>query len=208
MGKLFAIDGKLINFLNKVADLVLLNLIWLICCIPVVTIGAATTALYYVSLKIAKGEEPYVVRNFFHSFKENFRQSTVVWLMFMATGIVLYFDFYFCSHMQSGVAKALFVPLVLAAFLLSATVSYIFPVLACFKNSTKKVFKNSLRMAIGYLPYTLLILVLSSGPIILLVLSGGQFILAVFADIVIGVSLFAWMNAHIFNKLFQRYLPE
>ncbi|MDU5109913.1 MAG: YesL family protein [Clostridium sp.] len=208
MEKIFAIDGKLYNFLSKVGDLTLLNILWIICCIPVFTIGASTTALYYVLMKIEKGEDPYIFRSFFHSFKENFLQATIVWGIIVLVSAILYFDFYFSSHVQSGVAKLLVIPFILIAFFLLSTTCYVFPVMSFFKNSIKKTIINSFKMSIAHLPYTILIIIFALGPWGGIFLPSQNFMLAVFIDIVIGFSLFAWLSTHIFQKLFERYIPK
>ncbi|MGN1184899.1 MAG: DUF624 domain-containing protein, partial [Oliverpabstia sp.] len=76
MNNLFNPDNKFFTFMGKVADLMILNLLCIVCCLPIVTAGASITALYYVTLKIARNEETYIARGFFHSFKENFKQAT------------------------------------------------------------------------------------------------------------------------------------
>ena len=73
--KIFDLDSPLMNVLNKMADLMWLNILTLICCIPVITAGAALTSMHYVALKIVRNEESYITRSFFKSFKTNFRQA-------------------------------------------------------------------------------------------------------------------------------------
>ena len=68
MNRLFSLDGKLFHILSRIADLILLNVLWLLSSLPIITIGASTTALYYVMLKIVKNEDSYIIRSFFHSF--------------------------------------------------------------------------------------------------------------------------------------------
>lgn len=204
MGRLFSMDGKLSNVMGKIADLVLLNILWLLCCIPIVTIGASTTALYYVMLKMVKNEEAYVCSSFFHSFKENFKQSTFIWAITLLIGTILYFDVYFISHVQTGASKIMFVLFLLVGILLLMMTSYVFPILAFFKNSTKGAVKNALLMAVGHLPYTVVIVVAGMLPV--LILFAGNLLAALFIDIIIGVSLAAWINAHIFSKLFEWYM--
>ena len=206
MQRIFAMDGKVVNFLNKVADLVLLNILWLICCVPIVTIGASTTAFSYVLLKMVRDEESYLFSTFFRVFKENFKQSTVVWVIFILIGAVLYLDFYVVGIMTGGVKSILLTLFFMILFLVAATMFYVFPVMAFFENSTKKVFKNSFYMALAHLPYTLLIVVINLCPVILLIF--GNFIAAGFVDAVIGFALAGWINAHIFRKLFDRYLKK
>ncbi len=76
MNRFFNMDNKFFVFMGRVADLLLLNFLCILCCIPVVTAGASITALYYVTLKMARDEESYIARSFFHSFKQNFKQAT------------------------------------------------------------------------------------------------------------------------------------
>ena len=79
MRSFFDLDNPFIQFLNRLTDVVILNVICLICCIPIVTIGTSITALHYVTMKMARNEEGYIVRDFFKSFRENFRQSAIIW---------------------------------------------------------------------------------------------------------------------------------
>ena len=72
--KIFDLDSPLMNVLNKMADLMWLNILTLICCIPIITAGAAFTSMHYVALKIVRNEESYITRSFFKSFKTNFVQ--------------------------------------------------------------------------------------------------------------------------------------
>lgn len=208
IGGLFSPDGKLFQILSRFADLVILNLLWLICCIPIVTAGASMTALYYVLLKMVKGEESYIVKSFFHSFAENFKQATLIWGMFLGVGCLLYFDFYFCSHVGGDGMKILFIPFALIGALTIMALCYVFPVLSFFNNSIKKTLKNSILMAVAYLPYTVLIVGVTFMPVILLVVIPGGMVLGMFIDVVIGVAGFGWLNACIFQKLFVRYIPK
>lgn len=204
MSRLFEIDGKLFNAMSKIADLVMLNLLWLVCCLPIVTIGASTSALHCVTLKMARNEDTYICSSFFHSLKENMKQSLIIWGAFLAIGVVLYFDFYAVGHTGEGMVKLSVIPLILITFLLVMTACYVFPILAFFKNSLKGAVKNALLMALAHLPYTLLILAVYACPLLLLFTK--NLVLAVFIDLVIGFSLAAWVNSHLFRKLFDRYI--
>lgn len=208
MEGIFSVDGKAFNFFSRMSDLVILNLLWLVCCIPVVTIGASTTALYAVVIKMVKDEESYVIRSFFSSFRENFKQATVIWGILLAVASLLYFDFYFSSHAPVAGAGLLFIPFAVAAILMVLTSLYVFPIQAVFKNSIKKTLKNSLYMALAHLPFSLLIGLLTTGPCAVLFLLSEKITLAIFVNLVIGIAFFAWANAHIFVKIFDRYMPK
>ena len=92
---LFNYDNPVWRFIGKLGDLILLNILWIVCSIPIVTAGAATTAVYYVTLKLVRDENDGTIKNFFHSFKENFVQSTIIWVILLAAGALLAFDFWF-----------------------------------------------------------------------------------------------------------------
>ena len=96
--KLFSMDGKFLETFNKITDLVTLNILWLLCCIPIITIGASTSALYQVTLQIAENRDSYITKEFFKAFRENFRQATIVWLAGIVTGFVLLSDMFIISH--------------------------------------------------------------------------------------------------------------
>lgn len=206
MGRLFAVDGKLVTMLSKIADLVILNLLFLLCSLPVVTIGASSTALYGVTLKMARNEDSYPCSSFFRAFKENFKQATGIWAGILAAAGILYFDFYFSGHMAGAGAKLLAIPLGLAAFLTCLLYSYVFPILSYFENSTKKAVKNALLMGIAYLPYSAVILLVNFCPFLLLF--GGKIVIAAFWDVVIGFALASYANAHLFRKLFDKVTPK
>ena len=97
---LFNYDNPVWRFIGKLGDLVLLNLLWVICCIPVFTAGAATTAVYYVTLKLVRDDDGSTIKSFFHSFTQNFKQATAIWLMILVAGGLLGFDLWF---LMSGV---------------------------------------------------------------------------------------------------------
>ncbi len=153
MRALFDIDGPAMRFATKLAYSAYLNILWFICCLPVFTVGASTTALFYVSLKVVKDEESRLTRAFFRSFKENFRQATTIWLILLAAGLVLGLDGYVFYHMRFdsvlwALGTAVFI-VILAAY--AIILMYIFPLLARFDNTIKAMFKNALMIGMRFL---------------------------------------------------------
>ena len=137
-------EGPVMSFITKITYSAYLNLLWLICCLPIVTAGASTTALFYVTLKVAKNEEGSLTKSFFHSFRENFRQATVIWMILLAVGIVLGIDGYIFYHMRFEnafwtVATAVFL---IAAAAYAIILMYIFPLLARFDNTTDMLYQH------------------------------------------------------------------
>ena len=162
MRNLLSPEGPLMSLLTKIAYSAYLNVLWFICCLPIVTAGASTTALFYVTLKVAKNEEGRLTRAFFHSFKENFRQATKIWLILLALGIALAFDGYVFYHMRFEnvlwtIGTAVFI-VALVAY--AIVLMYIFPLLARFNNTTFAMFKNAIMIGMRFLLCTALMAVI------------------------------------------------
>lgn len=158
MTDLFNVDGPVLQFVNKIVYSVYLNILWFLCFIPVITVGASTTALFYVTLKIAKNEEGNITKAFFHSFRQNFRQGTLIWLILLALRIILGVDGYVLYHMRF---ENLFWTLCTAVFCVAAiayaiVLMYIFPLLARFDNTTGAMFKSALFIGVRFLFCTVL----------------------------------------------------
>ena len=164
----FSLDSKFSQIMSRVFDLMMLNIIFLIMCIPIVTIGANFTAMYYVTLKMIKNEETYIFRTYWKSFRENFKQATAVWLIMLAILIVLILDLLLVMNMSGAITYLRFVFLVLI-FFEAMVLSYIFPVLSRFDNTVKNTIKNSMLMAIRHLPWTIMILLVNISPMLIYV---------------------------------------
>lgn len=158
MNQLFNPDSPVMRFITKIVNSVYLNILWFLCCLPIVTAGASTTALFYVTLKMAKNEEGNLAKEFFHSFKENFRQGTKIWLILLGIGIAMAFDGYVLYHMRftnvfwTGTTAVFLVALAAYAIVLM----YIFPLLARFDNTITAMFKNSIMIGMRFLLCTAL----------------------------------------------------
>lgn len=156
--RFFSYDSKFGQIMVKLTYGTVLNMLWLVCCLPVFTVGASTTALYYAALKMAKGEESYPMRMFFHAFKENFRQATVVWLIMLPIGCLLAGDGYIVYHLRAAStgAAGVFWTLLLAVLIAAAVVyvivyTFVFPLVASVSNTTFNMFKNALFIGCRYL---------------------------------------------------------
>lgn len=204
MRGLFSIDGPVMTFLNKAADLVILNVLYLICCVPIVTIGAATTALYYVSLRMAKEEEGYVAKDFFRSFKENFKQSTIIWLILLCIGLVVGGEFILINRMEGSLVTVVQCIVYIGVLLFSFEFLYVFPVLARFENTIKNTMKNALFISILQIPKTLVMLIFCIIPIYLL-LSSLKWLPLVVA---LGFSIVSYTNACIMGPIFKKFEPK
>lgn len=160
MREFFNYDGPFFNTLNKITDLVWLNILWIICCLPLFTIGASTTALFYVTTHMAKDEGSGVTKTFFREFKRNFKQSTGLWLIIVLIGAVLFTDLYIVIYELKFPQPfdTVFVCVnYLLLFVYILTVIYVFPLQCKFENKVKHTLKNALILGIGHLPQSIVI---------------------------------------------------
>lgn len=198
--KLFDLDSPLISVLNKVADLMWLNILTLICCIPVITAGASFTALHYMALKIVRNEECYITRGYFKSFKENFKQATLIWLMLLLAIGIIAGDFYIITKTEMELNNIIKIIIMISAILVLFTATFVFPTLAKFDNPIGRTLKNAFIMSILQFPKTLLMIVLAVVPWI-----AGAFIFQIIPVVMLfGLSAPAWVSAMLYNKFFQK----
>lgn len=196
------IDNPIIQGIGKITDFVILNLLWLICSLPIITIGASTTALYSVMLKLVKNEEGYVVKGFFKAFKENFKQSTLIWLILLLFGIILIVDFSSLKLMPENIAAVLRILFLFMGGLLIGMTVYAFSLQARFENTIRNTLKNALILVFAKLPYTLLIIILTVGPLIVTFLTVRTLIIGLLIWIFIGAALIAWLNSFLLRRIF------
>ncbi len=204
MGKLFDLESPLFSFLNKFADLVYLNILTMICCIPIITIGASMTALNYVVLKMVRNEEGYITRAFFKSFKQNFKQATLIWLILLLIAGILAGDAFIMSYSTVAFPSWFRIALAIVAFIMVFATIHVFPVLAKFDNSIKQTFKNSLFMGILSLPKTILMILCWAVPAVTLIFFFRAFPIV----FLLGISGPAFVGALLYNKTFKRFEPE
>lgn len=198
--KFLNLDSPLMQGLGKMADLMWLNILTLLCCLPIVTIGASLTAMNYMALKIVRNEECYITRGFFKSFKENFKQATLIWLIFLLVILIFAGDFYIMrtSGLEfgdwfQGVLIAMLI-MVLFAFM------YVFPVLAKFENTVFRTIKNAFLMSLMQFPKTILMIIMYAIPIVIFF-----FVLQLMPlALLFGLALPAWLSAKLYNKFFQK----
>ena len=196
--------------MGRAADLFMLNVVFVICCLPVVTIGASLTALHYVTLKMARNEESYIIRSFFKSFKQNFKQSTIINLIMLLIAGVLYFDTNIVRQMGGSMSKVLYIIFIALGIIYLAVFLYIYPVLAKFYNSVKNTFRNAFLMSIMHLPYTILMALITIAPAAIFFIPDFRVqSVAILLFILVGFALLAFINGHFPVKIFDNYIiPE
>lgn len=198
--KFFDFDGPLIQFLNKMADIMWLNILTVICCIPLVTIGASFTAMHYVALKIVRNEEGYITKDFFRSFKQNFVQSTLIWLILLVVAGFLAGDYYIVNKMDVEINNIIRTALWTIALFSAFTAIMVFPVQAKFSNSIAGTIKNAFVIGAIQFPKTILMIIMFFFPVYIYMISLRILPIA----FLFGFSLPAYLSAMLYNKTFMR----
>lgn len=206
----FGYDGPFFTTLNRISDIIILNLLWIVCCIPIITIGASTTALLYVTMKITRGEDAYIVRKFFKSFKENFIQSTLMWLLMLVIGIMLGFNYFFLPNMQglgNAVYTMIFSASCLTALIYGMILVWLFPLQARLENKIKDTYKNAFLLSFRHLPTTLLLMVIVFVPLYVALFR--WFATLFFVWVLFAGSGIAMICSLLYNRIFAIYIkPE
>ena len=159
MSGFFSVDGGLYRFLSRYWDLVKLNFLWMLFSLPIVTMGASTVAAYSVALKMVDDEECYVARSFVKEFKRNWKQGTIMGIIFLAATYAIYLDYEINRVSEEG-SMILIIIGIVSAFIYAAAMLYSFPLLARYENGIIATIQNSMEISRRYFGRTLLIVVL------------------------------------------------
>lgn len=209
MSKLFRMDSPLMRFLTKIADLMVLNILFCVTSIPLITIGASWTALYSVTLKMVRDEEGSVSRSYFRSFRQNFRQATLLWLGVLVVLALLVLDIRVLNGMAGGTAPGLLrVGVEILALLGIMVLQYLFPSLARFEASLADTLKNACMMVLAHLPKTALMTAAAVGAVWITLINNTTIAIGLMVWPLIGFSLMAFGNSGILRRIFDNYVPK
>ena len=203
--KFFRFDSPFWEFFSRVADLVILNVLWLVFSLPIVTIGASTTAMYCVALHLVRGEGSGVVRMFWNSFRLNFRQATLLFFILLIPTVLVCYELWL--YLSGAVTQTLWTGVVfcLPAVLLTLISAYIYPLHAQFDNSIRNTLKNACYLAIGNLPVSLIMAALNLLAPILFLCLPEFFMKSCIFWVAIGAALVAAINSLLLRRIFKKY---
>lgn len=192
------LDSPALGKAEGAADLVIAGFLWLLCSVPVVTIGAASAALYYTVVKVCRRKRGTVVRSFFHSFRQNFRQGIFFSIGYLVYLAVLGFTFFTFFHSAEKGNYGIFLAGVVLAMPFLFTLPYIFPVLSRFGGSMGKLLQYAFHMSVGHFPTTIVLLVLGS-----MVIS-----LCVFIPfcLILLPGVYALLSSFLLERILKRYV--
>ena len=201
---MFSPDSKFMEIFGRITDLVLLNLLFLITCLPVFTIGAAITALYTMCFRLMREEYSGIVRSYFRSFKDNFKQATLIWLLLLVLIVPALYYFTLLFRLEGILRYSAFV-FVLIAVVGLMTASYDFPWISQFENTMVQSLKNALILSISRLPRTAAILAINLMPLIVWFINPELFIQVSFLWVALYFAAAAYMNTGLLWHVFKPY---
>ena len=203
--KFFNYDSPFWSFMSRIADLVILNLLWLLFCIPVFTIGASTAAMYRVTLNQVRGEGGSVVRSFWAAFKLNFKQGVLLFLILLIPTLLVIYELWL--YLSGAVSQSLWMGVMFCfpALLVALIGAYIYPLLAQFDNTIKNTIKNACLLSIGNLPYSIVMAALNLSAPALFVFAPTFFLKTSIFWVLIGSALVAMLNSYLLRKIFKKY---
>lgn len=202
--KLFDYEGPLMSALIYIGELILLNVVYVLCCIPVVTIGAATAAMYKVTLDNANGYSGAVIKRFFEAFKDNFKKATIEWIVMLGVAVFLYIDFQIITQTTFSLIHMVEIVFVIVLFLYLPTLTFVFPIQAYYENTVAKNLKNAVALGIAKFPQSILLIAINYLPVILLIVNITAFFYVVPFWFIIGFSATNQISAYIFRRIFKK----
>ena len=161
-------DTFLTRMLSRLADMVVLSVLWFVCSIPVFTLGAATTALYSVTLEMALGGRPGLLSSFFPAFKRNFFRATAVFLVLLAAGLFIAADLWCALHWDVPFQFALEVLILSGGFFYLLLLTHAFPALAFYEGKPFQVLRTVFLQSLGRGIYSVFVAVVSIFPLLFL----------------------------------------
>lgn len=197
--KLFGLDSIFYKSITKITDILVLNFCWLIASIPIVTIGASTTAAYYVAMKMVKDEEGYIVRTFWKEFKSSFKKSTIIWFVMLFLGAMLYCNYALLGGLKEAPMSLFFVT-ILGTFFYCITFLAVFPLTARYENKVKQTIKNSLFITVRHFVHTLAMLAVIA--VFVLIFWFNYF--TMFFGVILGPGLILFIASSFYLKIFEK----
>lgn len=204
--KFWAIDSPVMRVLGRLGDIIILNMIFVAGCIPVLTIGTSLSALYTVAMKMTRGEDPSVWKEFWKAYKRNFKPATICWLIMAVIAILLFVDFRLIGVLKgSGMYSIMRVVLAVILGTWILMFQYLFPYIARFENGIFATLRNALLLAAAHIPSTIVIVGLSVGSVILTLFTSRSFVVASIIWVFFGFAVLTYVQAFLLCRIFEKY---
>jgi len=205
---LFSPDSRLMKLLTLLGQLMVLNILWLLCCLPVLTIGPSTTALYVLLRRIIRGEPPRLLTDFFRAFRENFLKGFLLNLILLLPMLQMLYFFFMMRTGQIVSGGPLRVFSWIAIVIIGMVWSYVWPLNAWFENSVSQTLKNALLLPVSSPIAGLLVTGLNLCPLIVLYMSLEAYFGLMYFWLTLGGALIAFFNTRLLLAQFRPFMPQ
>lgn len=200
--------SKLFNVLDVLGNLFVLNLVYILFSLPVITIGASTSALYTVTIRMVRKEDGTIWSAFLKAFKINFKKATGIWLIIAASFCILFAQYLVVLNYPGTLANIYLAVLVVEVIIIMLVIPFLFPLQAKFENSVTGTIKNSFLLAVSNLGSAIKILVAWVGPMGISVIYPKVFLFTWYFWLIFMFALIAYMASFSANKVFNRILEN
>lgn len=205
---LFSTENAFGRFLDKLGKWIILNFLCLLCCLPIVTAGPAVSAMYAVTLKMAKGEPVSPAADFFKAFKQNFKKSFAIHIIMLLVAAVMALSLYYLGQLQTGFVFYRYFKWILYVVMAvyAMVLTYAYPLQAAFENTVRKTLTNALLLSLMHIFATVIMLAISVGPLILCWFVPAVFEYALFFYLLCGFAVTAFLHSKFFVNIFSQYI--
>lgn len=193
--------NPVLDFINTLCGFIGLNILFLITCLPVITIGAALSSLYYVTLKEARGEYGYLIRPYLREFKRNLKSGTAALGILFVIGAVIVFSLAFWYSLGSTLSAVVTGLLIIALLAWILTFTYTFPLIGRFNNTTKQTLKNAFCLMMSNVKITLWLVLIYIVVLTMCLFFEPMKILMV----LFGFAFIAYCQSYVLKKAFEPY---
>ena len=203
MSNFFNMDNPLFSILSKICDMLFISIIYIFLCIPIITIGPASTALYYTMVKVVRKERGYIFREFFKSFKLNFKRASIVGVLMVIIFVILGFDLayaYGLTAPDSTKGSLLMGVFIGITFLVVSFTQYIFPILSRFDMTIKQLIKAAIYMSMRHIHFTVLMIIVNALALVIIYFFN--------PFIFIAPAIIVLVNSFMMEQVFKKYMPE
>lgn len=208
MNKFFSPDNFAMKALSLFCDWMYINLLFIICSIPIITIGASLSAMYSVIFKKLKKQEPPIAKTFFSEFKANFKKSTLFWIPYLFIIVFLSYDVYAAHSLIPKELDFLQYPTSILLFIIVCATILVIPQIAVFDSPLKQIIKNSVLLGIVNFPTIFLVIIIPVFIFLLAMLSGKATIIVISLMLFFGFAFLAYFYCIFFRRIFIKALTK
>ena len=205
MTNLFSYDGLIYKMGTKIFQLLVLNILYLVTCLPLITIGAANTALAAATMKMIEGKEGNVAIEYLHAFISNFKMATYFNLLFGVINVLVLLNYLFAGAVSSPLRPFVYFSLGLAGLISLVGMTFIYPYIARFDDGIMTTTKNTSLLILKHGKLSLLILLVAIIPVLLAILSPLLMVFSIYISAFIGFALLTYLKSLLLLSIYKQY---